>query len=167
MLPGLIMGGVPRIHRLCSDPKDVETKLVKFYYQVLERGYQATNITAFFNRAIKNTHSYLNQSQEQRGQLRESRRATDKRRVFLYLLLPYHRNDPSSYQLQQFWRRTVQNLSGKAYLNHLVQRDRVPVPIGRLVIVYSRAPNIDNLFSYRKIYNQPEPKVLSYWIKHQ
>ena len=91
---------------------------------------------------------------------KEQRRLASKRRVFLHL--PFHPNDPPSREIQSLWRRLVQRPRGKTALNRLRCRSGVLVPIDQLVIAYSRAPNLGNLFSYRKICQRSGPPVSSY-----
>ena len=54
---------------------------------------------------------------------------------------------------------------GKTQLNHLANAWGQQVPIDRMIVCYSRAPNFGNQFSYQKICKQKGPKVSSYlWL---
>jgi hypothetical protein len=79
--------------------------------------------------------------------------------------LPYHPDNPASYELQRLWRTLVFHPPGEAPLNSLTNREGEPTPIDQMVIAYSRAPNLGNMLSYRKICKRLGPKVSSYlWL---
>ena len=164
MISGLIMGGVLRMYRLCSEPEDIEAKLRQFLHRILDRGYQLADVSPIFEKAVRNAKKVILQGPEFRKQLKQAKQNSDRRRVFLHL--PYHCNDPTSQKIQKAWSRIVQSPSGKPELSHITQKDGALIPIHRLVVAYSRAPNIGNLLSYRKICNRKGPKVSSYWVRH-
>lgn len=160
VLPGLIFGNVLRIYQLCSREKDIDSELCLFYNRLLDRGHQSTSILPIFSKAIDNAIKYLSQSEAYRQQLRTAKLEASRRRVFLHL--PYHPDDPPSKQLQQLWRDSIFEPPNKVALNHLTNSEGYSIPIDQLTIAYSRAPNLGNLLSYRKICNRSGPKVSSY-----
>ena len=76
--------------------------------------------------------------------------------------LPFHPDNPTSKELQQLWRRHIFSPDGKQQLNHLHNKDGAPIPVDRMVVAYSRAPNIGEMLAYRKICKRMGPKVSSY-----
>lgn len=157
---GLIMSKVLRIFYLCSKSEDIEAKLKQFYGELRDRGYQEKFINPVFDRAIANSKRYLSQTEAYRQQIKAQKEELGKRRVFFHI--QYHPANPSSRELQQLWNRTVFCPPGKPQLNQLTNQRRALVPVDRMVIAYSRAPNIGNLLSYRKICKRSGPKVSSY-----
>ena len=155
------MGQVLRLYQLCTKPADIEAKLHEFFGYLLDRGFQATKLILLFDQGITNALDFISCSPEYRKQLKAERASQDRRRVFLNL--HFHSDDPSSSKIQTLWRQLVQNPEGKPALNQIELEENVRVPIDRLTVAYSRAPNIGNLLSYRKIDKQKGPKVPSFW----
>ena len=160
---GLIMGMVLRIYQLNSRPEHRERDLVNFFIHLLDRGYHQEHIRPLFQKAIDNAIAYLSQSQAYREKSKAKKEEQSKRRIFLHL--PYHPGDPPSSKIQQLWRRTLYHPRGGRPLNCLTSRDKALIPIDQMVIAYSRAPNLGNILSYRKICSRSGPKVSSYlWL---
>lgn len=157
---GLVMGNVLRIYQLCSREQDVERELRVFYQRLRDRGHQDSSLLPLFKKAVANAIDYINTPDEVRQRKRLEEEAEAKRRVFLHLR--YHPAQPSSREIQQLWHETVFHPSGRKPLNHLNAGHGVKVPIDKLVIAYSRAPNLGNRFSYRKICTRKGPKVSSF-----
>jgi hypothetical protein len=165
VFPGLVHGKVLRIYRLCSNEIDIEEKLIKFYGQLLDRGYPSNKILPIFSKAIDNARRFTSTSKEYRLQQKEKNRLASKRQVYLHV--PYHPNNPSSRELQRLWRTTVSNPRGKKPLNMCTNFGGYRIPVDRMIIAYHRAPNLGNLLSYRKICNRSGPKVSSYLTRHE
>jgi hypothetical protein len=157
---GLIMGNVLRIYQLCSREQDVARELRAFYHRLRDRGHQDSRLLPIFKKAIANAIEYINTPDETRQLQRLEKEAAAQRRVFLHL--PYHPAQPSSREIQHIWHDTVFHPPGSKPLNHLEAENGCLIPIDKLVIAYSRAPNLGNLFSYRKICKRKGPKVSSF-----
>ena len=155
-----VMGKVLRVFQLCSHEADIRSKLCSFFGQLLDRGHQAKQLTSLFNRAIVNAKGYLRQTPSLRERLARQREREATRRVYLHL--PYHPANPPSKILQQLWQNTIFSPPGEKRLNQLVNHKGAPIPVDRMIIAYSRAPNLGNMLSYRKICNRSGPKVSSY-----
>ena len=160
---GLVMGNVLRIFQLCSGQVDIEDHLCKFFARLLDQGYQSKKMTPWFDRAICNAKKYLSRSETYRNHLKELKKAANKRRVFLHL--PFHPDNPAASVLQRLWREYVFSPQGELKPNQLTNRQGELVPIDRMVLAFSRAPNIGNKLSYRKICKRSGPNVSSYlWL---
>ena len=157
---GIVMGNVLRIFQLCSREADIENHLCKFFARLLDRGYQSKKMIPLFDRAICNAKTYLSRSDAYRKHLKEIKKAANKRRIFLHL--PFHPDNPPARVLQQLWREYVFSPQGELKLNQLTNRQGELVPIDSMVLAYSRAPNIGNKLSNRKICKHSGPKVSSY-----
>jgi hypothetical protein len=105
-----------------------------------------------FTKAVDNAIKYISQSDEYRLQQRLNRMNTDSRRVFFHI--PFDTRNPKSSVIQKKWPR------GKRALNMCTNYSGDPIPVDRLII--SRAPNLGNVLSYRKLNKIPGPKVSSY-----
>ena len=73
----------------------------------------------------------------------------------LFLHLKYNPADPSSTYIQKLWKDLVVQPKDKPHLTHLKNHLGERFTVSRLVLAYSRHPNIGNLLSYRKKCNRP------------
>ncbi|KAL7526875.1 hypothetical protein ACHAWF_001948 [Thalassiosira exigua] len=160
VLTGLIFGEVLRICTLCSRTDDQDAKLKAFFGHVSDRGYPDEQIIPLFSRALENATKYLARTDYEKRRLAEKKKTQARRQVFLHL--PYHSGDPTSKTIQKLWRSIVSHPDGKTPLNRLSCNGGGPLPIDKLTIAYSRAPNLGNKLSYRKIDKRSGPKVSSY-----
>ena len=151
---------VLRIYALCSRAKDNANELCFFFGCLLDRGYPSEAMVQLFTKAMDNATKYLSQSPAYRKRKKLEKQEASRRRVFLHL--PYHPQNPPARVIQDIWRRLVSAPDLKTPLNRLTNYDGYPVPIDRLVIAYSRPPNLKNMFSYRKIDKLSGPKVSSF-----
>ena len=159
MISGLVFGNVLRIYQLNSSIEDVETELCLFYGRLMDRGYPREKLTPLFSKAMENASRYLSRSESYRAQLKAEKMEAARRQVFYHV--PYHPNNPSSSEIQRLWREIVFAPPGKTQLNHLTSHG-FPIPIDRMIVCYHRAPNLNNLFSYRKLDKIKGLKVSSY-----
>ena len=166
VLTGLIMGNVLCIFRLCSKDQDITKELNLFFEAVLTRGYQASTIKPIFEKAINNAKNYIKfpTKHQEKKKLQKNQLST-KHRLFFHV--PFHPNNPPSRVLQNLWHTKVYHPPGKLPLNKLTNREGKTISTNQLVIAYSRAPNLGNLLSYRKIDGRLGPKVSSYMIRHK
>ena len=163
VLTGLVFGNILRICQLCSRKEDIEEKLCQFYARLLDRGYQPKRLTPLFDQALTNSKKYLSQSPAYRQQLKEKKAEASERQVIFHI--PYHPDNPPAKILQQLWRQCIINPVGDLPLNQLQNNSGYDIEIERMIIAYSRAPNLGNLLSYRKICNRSGPKVSLYlWL---
>jgi len=160
VLYGLICGMTLRIHSLCSRAQDVEAELVSLFRCLVDRGHQASGLIPLFAKAIANAKTYLAQDPAFRARKKQEKLESSRRRVFLHL--PYHPQNPSSREIQDLWRGLVSDPALKTPLNRIENYNGNRIPINQLVIAYSRPPNLNNMFSYRKICKLSGPKVSSY-----
>jgi len=156
---GLVTGMVLRIYRLCSLGHHIKGWLKEFYGHLLDRGYPHAIIKPLFVKAVRRAVEYISSSEEyilQRKAL--SQKANNK----LFLHLKYTPGDPDSKTIQKLWRDLVLLPPDKPHLTFLRNSLGERLTVSRLVIAYSRHPNIGNLLSYRKICNRPGLKVSSF-----
>ena len=157
---GLVFGNVLRIFQLNSRESDIINDLRLFYNCLVERGHQPRDLTPRFARAIKNAERYLSLSEAQRRHLKEEKKKASKRQVYFHI--PFHPNNPSSSQIQKLWRDIVATPVGKKPLKYFRNRCGARIPIDRMIVCFSRAPNLGNQLSYRKICNRQGPTVSSF-----
>jgi hypothetical protein len=69
----------------------------------------------------------------------------------VFFHLQYHPSNPSASVIQQLWRTHVFTPPGATPLYLLKNREGHPVNIKKLTIAYSRAPNLGNLLSCRRL----------------
>jgi len=113
-----------------------------------------------FAKAIANAKGYLAQDPAFRAGKKQEKLEARKRRIFLHL--PYHPQNPSSREIKDLWRGLVSDPALKTPLNRIESYNDHRIPIDQLVIAYSHSPNLNNMFSYRKICKLLGPKVSSY-----
>jgi hypothetical protein len=146
---------------LCSHEQDIEHEIYLFFNRLLDRGYSLpTLIPLFLNaeqKARKRRVQQLHRQQNLCTGLPQNTRYTasedgaplDSDSVFLHLR--YHPSNPSSQVIQKLWRQHMLLPMNEPPLFHLKNRAGFPVEIRRLIIAYSRAPNLGNMLSCRKI----------------
>jgi hypothetical protein len=160
VLSGLIFGNVLLIHQLCSDAQDVVKEIKLFLHRLLDQGYQLTQLTPLFQKALDNAKAYLRRMALDHLRVWSMREASHCQQVFLHL--PYHPANPSSKTIQKLWSSQVAATPGQPPLSHLTNEQGYSIPIKRLTIAWHCPPNLGNLLSYRKLHNRTGLKVLSF-----
>ena len=79
----------------------------------------------------------------------------------VFFHIPFHPINPKS-KIKQAWKDIVASPMGKLELNQLTTDEGHPLPVGRFIMCYHKAPNLGNLFSYRNISKRTGPKVSAY-----
>jgi hypothetical protein len=157
---GLVYGQFYRIFQLCSHRHDIEREIHAFFTRLLDRGYSPSTLTPLFLNAEIKAREHVITKKQQRL-LQENQQANphtsppnNERSIFLHL--KYHPNNPPASSIQQSWRINLFNPPGKQILTQLKNRDGVRVGINKLIVAYSRAPNLGNLLSCRKLRHRIE-----------
>lgn len=152
---GLIYGQFYRIFQLCSHKHDIEREIYLFCTRLLDRGYSLSDlIPLFLNAEIKAKNHVISKRTlrlQQRNPQEQSQVTPPNSEQNIFLHLKYHPNNPPAKMIQHDWRTHVMSPLGKHSLTHLRNRDGVRVGINKLVVAYSRAPNLGNLLSCRKL----------------
>jgi hypothetical protein len=154
LLSGIVFGHLFRIHTLCTDDQDQRAKTRLFFHRLLARGYQADALTPLFNSAIQRARAYTGPKPKQ----------PQDNMKFMLLHLQYHPKNPPSQELQQAWKDCIAspkhtplplsqvNIPWTAAPGRLpTSSSHTRMGIDRMIIAYSRAPNLGNLLSYRKL----------------
>ena len=147
VLTGLVLGQVLRIFQLCSRDQDINNELCLFHKRLINRGYQHEGLLPLFVKGIDNAKSYMAMSQVQRDARKEAKVGKLDERVFLHI--PFHPQNPPSKRIQRLWRELIYSPQGEKIFTDLKNASGCRVPIKRLIVAYSRNPNIANLTSYR------------------
>lgn len=147
---GLITGQLYRIYKLCSHKHDIEQEISSFFNRLLERGYSLEHLIPLFLNAEQKVKDRITCESENRLQNvpQDIRHTTDQSAFFH---LTYHPNNPPAREIQTLWRTHVQSPPSKPSLTQLTNRDGAYIPIKQLTVAYSRAPNLGNLLSCRKL----------------
>lgn len=162
---GLIFGHFYRVFMLCSHEKDIEQELYLFFNRLLDRGYSLPNLIPLFLTAEQkarvqrekqqqkllqsNPHTCHHNTTRQMAQLTTAHHNGQDTGLFFYI--QYHPANPPSSTIQLLWRRHVLTPPDATPLYNLKNRDGYPVDVRKLTIAYSRAPNLGNLLSCRKL----------------
>ena len=149
---GLIFGQVLRIRRLCSKQSDANDRIKQFFTRLLARGHTHESLSPLFKRAEVNAANYLSRSTEEHERLRLSKESTSSDKVFFHL--EFHPENPPSRDIQSLWREHVSHPPGAAPLNTLKNLNKCEVGFSKLVVAYSRPPNLRNRFSVRDIHGR-------------
>ena len=163
---GLIHGHLYRLFMLCSHETDIEQEIHLFFNRLLDRGYSLANLIPIFLAAEQKARQHRtrqlllqnNLRTNQQESMVDDKRATTNalREKGVYFHLQYHPSNPSASDIQRIWRRNVLTPPNAIPLYQLRNRDGFPVNIRKLTIAYSRAPNLGNLLSCRKLHGQVE-----------
>jgi len=146
IVTGLIFGHVLRIYQLCSNKKDIENEIHLFFRRLVARGHSLNKILPILTAAETNAQQYLRTST-----LRSPKKPIKGVTNQLFFHIPYHPANPSSTVVQKLWRQHVSMPPNQKKLSELTNDMGYPIPISKLTIAYSRAPNLGNLLSYRKL----------------
>ena len=166
---GLIHGHLHRVFLLCSHEKDIENEIYLFFNRLLDRGYSLPHLLPIFLNAEKKARQLrdLNKRAVLQNIPRTCPRDTntlattpeipalrqqqeDDNGVFFHL--KYHPSNPPAGEIQKIWRNLVLTPPNATPLYNIRNRDGYPVNIKKLTIAYSRAPNLGNLLSCRKLH---------------
>ena len=153
LLTGVVYGSLFRIHTLCSSDDDRRIKTRTFFRPLLARGYKRDKLLPLFTKAITRARTYSGPELDNTSDSHSSR-------VFLHL--QYHPNDPPSPVLQRAWRSAISHPRFGHPFENLQNHRGKPFGINRLIVAYSRPPNLGNLLSYRKLSITTGPQVSSY-----
>lgn len=150
-----------RIFTLCSDKDDQKVRTLDFFRQLQRRGYQPNKLRPYFKAAILRAQAYTGPSDND-----EPKKKKNKLRHALLFHLQYHPNNPPSKDIQRTWKN---NISAPLYSKPLAEiknHNRVPIGIDRMIIAYSRPPNLGNILSYRKLDDTNGPPVSQYAARY-
>ena len=156
----LVYGMTLRIHKLCSREKNRYYWLKRFYIHLRERGFHSKVIVEALKKAIFNAKSYMQKTKSYLEKAKSKKMAATRRKLIFHL--QYHPNDPQANKIQRILDKWLFNPTDGPPLNHLTNYKGEKNPIDGMLVAYSRAPNIGNLLSYRKINKSMGPKVSSH-----
>lgn len=148
LIAGVINGTMHRIRTLCTDEHDQRKQIQLLYNRLRARGYKATQLTPIFCRAINATN--------------DRPKALKAKESKIFLHVRYHPDGPPAHKLQKAWCNCVAAPQYGKPLAAIRNQDGKPIGEHRLVIAYSRNPNLGNLLSSRRM-DKHGPPVSSYW----
>ena len=155
VLTGLVFGQVLRVRRLCSFRTDADNKLDQFKHRLMERGHSQENLTSLFAKAEENASQYIARSKAERAARKAESKEASSRQIYFHL--QFHPQDPPSKELQRLWKECISEPPGEDPLSKMCNYDGEPVGIDRLIVAYSRPPNLRNQFSVRNIHGRGRP----------
>lgn len=145
---GLIYGHFNRVYQLCSHQRDIDNEIHLFFNRLLDRGYSLTQLVPLFLTAEEKAKKQVTARQLQQ-QNPHPPSPQGNQDVFFHLR--YHSANPPSKQIQHMWQSLVMTPKNNKTLNQLHNRDGYPISIRKLTVAYSRAPNLGNILSCRKL----------------
>ena len=155
IITGLIHGHFYRIFQLCSNKNDVEREIYLFFNRLLLRGHSLCDlIPLFLDAELKTKHHIATKCMQQRHRQSDplnTTQQTQQSQQDIFFHLQYHPANPPASEIQRIWRRDMLSPPMKTPLHQLTNRDGFQIPIKKLTIAYSRAPNLGNLLSCRKL----------------
>ena len=141
VLNGLLHGTIHRIQSLCSEPADRQARIKKFCHRLLARGYKPSSILPLLRQATNRVPST------------RSIKVSNSDRIFLHV--PYHQDNPKSFDIQSLWKKEMLRPMYKRHLTKFTD-------VNRLVVAYKRPRNLANLLSSRIIDTKDGPPASSY-----
>jgi hypothetical protein len=171
---GLIFGHLFRVFMLCSRDKDIEHEIYLFFNRLLDRGYSLSKLIPLFLTAeLKARQARAKQIQKLLLQSPHNTSASQHESTVdsptpntqhsrgtintggvdngVFFHLKYHPANPPASEIQRMWRRHILTPHRATPLYHLRNKDGYQINIRKLTIAYSRAPNLGNLLSCRKL----------------
>ena len=138
-----------RFFRLSSDAQDAQQAVRRLLRHLQARGYQPRVL----NRLMREAYAkYLRASNTPSPNPAPTTPPEDwKPSPGLFLHLPYHPSDAPSREIQRIFTDVMSSPPGEPPLAQLRNRQGMPFETSRLIIAYSRPPNLGNLLSPRKL----------------
>ena len=145
---GLILGHTLRVHRLCSKHTDIHKELEEFYHRLVKRGYSPTSILPLLARAETDARDRV-AHEKITPRIDKTKDKSNDDALFFHL--PFHPSNPPSSHIQSLWRDIIAKPSNGETLTSLTNYIGHKIPITKLIVAYSRPPNLGNLLSCRKV----------------
>ena len=158
--PGLVIGQVLRYYQLCTRESDAQDHMKELYKRLRDRGHTRENLLPLFRKGLHRARKFKELPLEERlaGSNVQSRKQDS-----VFLILPYHPDDPMSYEIQRLWQSIVAQPYDEQPLSEIRNlQTNTPIGVNRLIIGYKRHRNIGNLLSLRRFDRLPGPSVSSY-----
>lgn len=152
LLPGLIYGMLNRFERLISEPREIITERRRLYQRLRARGWPRNQLLPVFTTALAGMR--LKTLRRTLGLPATDRPTDDISPTFLHL--EYNPANPSSRDLQRVWRNSFITIdTDPRRITTLPNHEGNPLQFDRLIVAYSRPPNLGNLLSYRRLSSTP------------
>ena len=150
---GLVFGHFYRIYQLCSHQHDVEHEMYIFFKRLLDRGYSLSQLAPLLLAAESQGRDRFEASRALQQSLQTgSRIRNDSSRTQTFFHTQYHPINPPSREIQKIWRTHIMSPPERPQFNQLTNREGYPITINKLTVAFSRAPNLGNLLSCRKLH---------------
>jgi hypothetical protein len=146
----LIQGHTLRVLRLCSNQSDINNELREFYNRLIARGHSPSTILPLLATAETNARTRV--AYEKTTVWNDTKARSDNDALIYHL--PFHPSNPPSQHIQALWRDIIATPPDAEKLAHLTNFSGHRIPISKLIVAYSRPPNIGNLLSCRKVKKQ-------------
>jgi len=159
LLNGLVIGQVLRFHMLCTSTLDIHDRMRRLHRRLIQRGYSKETIFPYFQQGLAVARKFLALPLERRLASKKLSRS-DPSVIFFHL--KFHPEDPTSRMIQAKWRETVLEPTGRQPFDDLPSPYGHRIGINRLVVAYSRHPNLINTLSIRRFDRLNGPKVSSF-----
>ena len=125
-----------------------------FFTHLLDRGYTFSQLAPLFLAA--ETQGKLRvkarRTQLENPQTDQPRTPGNSSIQQTFFHSQYHPSNPPSREIQRLWRTHILSPPGRPHLNQLRNHEGYPITINKLVVAFSRAPNLGNLLSCRKLH---------------
>ena len=155
VLKGLILGNCYRIFTLVSNKRNRKEHFNRFFIRLLHRGYTRHQLLPIFRKAAE-------KEKERRDYNLQMERAMNPRPKPLYFHMQYHPQDPKSSTIQRQWRDIVTEPPGGKKYSEVENNKGAELGETRLIVAYSRPPNLGNILSSKIIQKTKGPPVSSY-----
>jgi len=142
--PGLVIGQVLRYHQLSTRESDAQDQMRKLYKRLLARGHTREILLPLFRKGLHRARAFLKLPLDERLADSQVRRRKDDS---VFLILPYHPDDPKSYLIQSLWQSVVAQPYDEQPLSEISSLNTSqPIGVNRLIIGYRRHQNIGNMY---------------------
>jgi hypothetical protein len=146
----LILGHTLRVLRLCSKQSDINDELRNFYHRLIARGHSPTTILPLLATAETNARDRV--AYKKTTVWNDTKVRSDNDALIFHL--PFHPSNPPSQHIQSLWRDIIATPPDAEKLANLINYSGHRIPISKLIVAYSRPPNLGNLLSCRKVKKQ-------------
>lgn len=151
VLRGFVIGMLLRIFRLTTDKDRISEDVNRFYTRLIARGFYPELLKTMFHEVLTRIMIRLQQHTTTRNNTSLSIQDDRQDSKPLLLHLKYHPQDPSSKRIQQLFRDIVSQPANMRALSMIETRHGNACEFNRLIIAFSRHPNLAELLSCRKL----------------
>ena len=143
----IIYGQIYHITTLCSEEEDQKSLIRQFFRRPIKRGHNRQNVLPFFEKSIVHYKKKSLTPEPPPPQQLDHQSKTQQ----LFFHVRYHPDNVKSFEYQCKFKGNTLKSQYRHHLSNIKNKSGNELKLDRMVVLYSRPPNLTNILSYRKI----------------